>query len=198
MNRPVLVLNRLWQAINVCSARRAVALLSCGHAQVVDEEAGDFATYGFEAWCRAPVDKREPAIRSVTLAMRCPTIIVLTIFDRLPRKEVRFSRSHVFARDHHTCQYCRRRHERKCLTIDHVKPRQRGGKTVWTNVVCCCVDCNRVKGNRTPEEADMPLMSAPHKPRWQPFLGTQFARVYDESWHHFLDLSAWRVELGES
>ena len=119
-------------------------------------------------------------------------------FDRLPDKEVRFSRSNLFARDHHVCQYCRVRHERKDLNIDHVVPRHRGGKTVWTNVVCCCIACNRRKGNRTPEEARMPLLRQPKKPRWQPFLEIQFARNYDESWSRFLDMSSWKVELGDS
>ncbi len=198
MNRPVLVLNRLWQAINVCTARRAVALLCCGHAQVVDDEEGSFSTHGFEDWCGVPPTNGEPMIHSVLLSIRCPNIIVLSFFDRLPRREVRFSRLHVFARDGHTCQYCRTRHERKGLTIDHVVPRHRGGKTIWTNVVCCCVPCNRHKGDRTPEQADMCLMAKPRKPRWQPFLETQFTKVYDESWHHFLDLSSWKGERGET
>ena len=157
LNRPVLVLNRLWQAVNVCTVRRAVSLLCSGHAQVVDEQEGNFATYGFLDWCEVPVTNADPVVHSVSLSIRCPAIIVLTVFDRLPMKEVRFSRAHVFARDHHMCQYCHQRHDRKNLTIDHVVPRHHGGKTVWTNVVCCCVDCNRVKGNRTPEEASMRL-----------------------------------------
>ncbi|HOK79081.1 MAG TPA: HNH endonuclease, partial [Verrucomicrobiota bacterium] len=37
LNQPVLVLNRLWQAVNVCSARRALTLLFEGRAQVVVE-----------------------------------------------------------------------------------------------------------------------------------------------------------------
>ena len=35
LNQHVLVLNRLWQAVNVCTARRALTLLFQGHAQVV-------------------------------------------------------------------------------------------------------------------------------------------------------------------
>jgi 5-methylcytosine-specific restriction endonuclease McrA len=196
LNHPVLVLNRLWQAVNVCTVRRAISLLCCGHAQVVDEDEGNFAAYGFSDWCEVPVRNGDPMIHSVSISVRCPAIIVLTVFDRLPMKEVRFSRSHVFARDHHMCQYCRNRHDRKTLTIDHVVPRHRGGKTVWTNVVCCCVDCNRVKGNRTPDEAGMRLITEPRKPRWQPFLEIQFTKSYDDRWHHFLDVSSWKVEMG--
>jgi 5-methylcytosine-specific restriction endonuclease McrA len=199
LNRPVLVLNRLWQAVSVCPVRRAIALLYSGHAQVVDEVDGVFNLYTFSDWCAAPsCDPRESLIHSVTIAIRCPRIIVLGRFDRLPNKEVRYSRANVFARDHHICQYCRVRYDRKLLNIDHVVPRHRGGKTIWTNVVCCCIDCNRRKGSCTPEEAKMPLLREPKKPRWQPFLEIQFAQCYDEGWHHFLDMSNWKVELGES
>ena len=45
----VLVLNRLWQAVNVCTVRRAVSLLCSGHAQVVD--GGAFAG---RPWHRQP------------------------------------------------------------------------------------------------------------------------------------------------
>ena len=199
LDRPVLVLNRLWQAVNVCPARRAIALLYSGHAQVVHEDEDGFQLYRFQSWCQAghAADPSE-MVHGVSLSLRCPRIIVLGRFDRLPNKEVRFSRSNLFARDHHVCQYCRVRYERKDLNIDHVVPRHRGGKTVWTNVVCCCVECNRRKGNRTPEEARMPLLREPKKPRWQPFLEIQFARNYDESWHRFLDMSSWKVELGDS
>ncbi|MEZ4547506.1 MAG: HNH endonuclease [Thermodesulfobacteriota bacterium] len=55
------------------------------------------------------------------------------------------------------CQYCRKKFSRVELTIDHVIPRSQGGKSVWHNVVCCCVDCNRKKGGRTPEQARMKL-----------------------------------------
>ena len=199
LDRPVLVLNRLWQAINVCTVRRAVVLLCCEHAQVVDELEGVFSLYGFEDWCTTTNGTpSHELIHSVSLALRQPKIIVLTTFDQLPRKEVCFSRSNVFSRDHHTCQYCRQRFERRELNIDHVIPRVRGGKTSWTNIVCCCLECNRVKGSRTPAEAGMYLLREPIKPRWQPFLEVQFAQCYDESWQHFLDPSGWDFQLGES
>ena len=48
LNQHVLVLNRLWQAVNVCTARRALTLLFQGHAQVVlDRSDGSFQTFSF-------------------------------------------------------------------------------------------------------------------------------------------------------
>ena len=51
LNQHVLVLNRLWQAVNVCTARRALTLLFQGHAQVVlNNPDGSFRTFNFDEW----------------------------------------------------------------------------------------------------------------------------------------------------
>lgn len=196
----VLVLNRLWQAINVCTADRALTLLYTGHAQVVCEGENGFSTFSFSEWCDfgeqfAGEDAGE--VRTISFRVRVPRIILLMFFDRLPNKEVKFTRHNVFERDKNTCQYCGHRFDRKDLNIDHVIPRHRGGVTTWTNVVCSCVDCNRRKGSRSPEEAGMRLVRKPKKPRWRPFVEVQFIRTADHSWRHFLDLAYWNVELGE-
>src|SRR5439155_12874250 len=45
LNSQVLVLNRLWQAVNICTARRAFALVYAGHAQIVSsDEPNNFMT----------------------------------------------------------------------------------------------------------------------------------------------------------
>jgi hypothetical protein len=199
IHTPVLVLNRLWQAINVCSAERALGLLYTGHAQAVHEDGGGaFNTFSFHEWCDFSQQYAgEEVITTISIRVRIPRIILLLFFERLPNKEVRFTRHNVFERDKNTCQYCGHRFDRKDLNIDHVVPRQFGGLTAWTNVVCSCVECNRRKANRTPEQAGLHLIRKPKKPRWRPFLEIQFMRTADHSWRHFLDLAYWNVELGE-
>ncbi len=198
LQSPVLVLNRLWQAVNVCTAERALTLLYTGHAQAVCEVSGGFSTYTFSEWCDfSRACPEEPAARTISIRIRVPRIILLLFFDRLPNKEVKFTRHNIFERDKNTCQYCKRRLDRRELNIDHVVPRQAGGLTTWTNVVCSCFDCNRRKGNRTPEQAGMRLARKPKKPRWRPFIDIQFSRTADHSWRHFLDLAYWNVELGD-
>lgn len=197
VQRPVLVLNRLWQAINVCTVQRALALLFTGHAQVVYQTESGFSTFSFREWCDFSSEyDGDEMIRTISIRIRVPTIILLLFFDRFPNKEVKFTRHNIFERDRNTCQYCGKRFDRQELNIDHVIPRQRGGLTTWTNVVCSCVDCNRRKANRTPEEAGMKLIRKPRKPRWRPFIEIQFLRTRDHSWRHFLDLAYWNVELG--
>ena len=194
----VLVLNRLWQAINVCTAERALTLLYSGHAQVVCENDGNFNTFSFREWCDFSEQYAgDEVVKTIAFRIRIPRVILLLFFDRLPNKEVKFTRHNVFERDKNTCQYCGHRFDRKDLNIDHVVPRHRGGLTTWTNVVCSCVDCNRRKGSRSPEEARMHLIRKPKKPRWRPFVEVQFVKTADHSWRHFLDLAYWNVELGE-
>jgi len=198
IQQPVLVLNRLWQAVNICSADRALALLYTGHAQVVYEDEGVFNTFSFPEWCDfSERDEEHEVMRTISLRIRVPRIILLLFFDRLPKKEMKLTRHNIFERDRNTCQYCRKKFDRRDLNIDHVVPRQRGGQTTWTNVVCSCVECNRRKANRTPEEAGMKLRRAPRKPKWRPFVSIQFVRTVDHSWRHFLDLAYWNVELGD-
>jgi 5-methylcytosine-specific restriction endonuclease McrA len=201
MERHVLVLNRLWQAVNVCTVERALTLLFTGHAAVVhQDDDNNFNTFSFSEW-RSFSDAAgfgDPeAVKSISLRVRIPRVILLLFFDRMPNKDVKFTRQNVFERDKNTCQYCGHKYDRKELNIDHVVPRQRGGLTTWTNVVCSCIDCNSRKANRTPEEAGIRLIRRPKKPRWRPFLEIQFARSHDHSWRHFLDLAYWNVELGE-
>lgn len=194
----VLVLNRLWQAINVCTAERALTLLYSGHAQVVCENDGNFNTFSFREWCDFSEQYAgDEVVKTIAFRIRIPRVILLLFFDRLPNKEVKFTRHNVFERDKNTCQYCGHKFDRKDLNIDHVVPRHRGGLTTWTNVVCSCVDCNRRKGSRSPEEARMHLIRKPKKPRWRPFVEVQFIKTADHSWRHFLDLAYWNVELGE-
>lgn len=72
----------------------------------------------------------------------------------------------LFARDHNLCLYCGREFTRHALTRDHVMPVSRGGRDVWENVVAACFHCNSRKGNRTPQQAGMPLLAVPYRPSW--------------------------------
>ena len=46
-----------------------------------------------------------------------------------------------------TCVYCGKTNDFKELTLDHVKPRSKGGQDLTTNVVCACRKCNADKGS---------------------------------------------------
>ena len=199
LDQPVLVLNRLWQAVNTCSVRRAFTLLYQGHAQVVAAEDGEnFATHDFNSWW--DISRTKPSgdmVKTISFNIRIPRVIVLLIFDRLPKKEVKFTRHNVFERDKNTCQYCRKVFPRAELNLDHVLPRDRGGQTTWENIVCSCIPCNSRKSNRLPHEAGMRLLKKPKRPKWRPFVTVNLALRAHESWKHFVDVAYWNVELGD-
>ncbi len=200
LDQQVLVLNRLWQPVNLCSARRAFALLFLGHAQAVHTDPERmFETHDAASWLEISRDYDGPdLVHTVTHRFRVPAIIVATRYDRLPRQEVKFSRQNVFLRDGHTCQYCGVAHEAKQLNLDHVVPRQKGGKTTWENVVCSCIRCNTRKANKLPAEARMFPLKEPRPPRWRPLFSAanrEVGRLLHESWRHFLEPSPSRVTL---
>lgn len=100
------------------------------------------------------VSEYDRVIRSPTLEMRLPSVISLKEFVPAERRPA-FTRFNVFLRDRFTCQYCGEAFPTHELTFDHIVPRSRGGRTLWTNVVTACSPCNLRKGNRTPAEAKM-------------------------------------------
>jgi 5-methylcytosine-specific restriction endonuclease McrA len=199
LNQHVLVLNRLWQAVNVCTAKRALTLVFQGHAQVVlSEPDGSFRTYSFSEWRDVSgQESLDEVVHTISFRIRVPRVILLFAFDRLPKKEVKFTRHNIFERDRNTCQYCGRAFDRKDLNLDHVIPRDRGGPTTWENIVCSCIPCNTRKANRTPPEAGLHLVRKPKRPKWRPFVQINFTLHQHDSWKHFIDLAYWNVELGE-
>ncbi len=201
LNQPVLVLNRLWQAVNVIGARRAFGLLARGHAQVVHQTEDDFRTFSMMDWIdfshhNPPISEVE-TVRTINRTIRLPRVILLTFFDKLPCKELKLTRNNVFERDKNHCQYCGRTFVREELNLDHVIPRDRGGKTTWENIVCSCIKCNTRKANRLPHEAHMRLIRKPVRPKWRPVISLVLGSQGHEMWKDFLDLAYWNVELDE-
>jgi 5-methylcytosine-specific restriction endonuclease McrA len=190
----VLVLNRLFQAIQVTSVRKAFCLLYKGHVRAV---APDYTTYDWEDWVDIPPQSNEDSIITPTLRIRIPRVVLLVDFDRLPRHEVRFTRKNIFYRDRNRCQYCGHKFQTRDLNLDHVVPLSRGGKSTWENVVCCCIKCNSRKGGLLPEEAGMHLIRSAVKPRWHPLVKISFTTGQYEAWKNFLDIAYWNAELRE-
>src|SRR6266849_7879856 len=101
LNHHVLVLNRLWQAVNICTARRALTLLFDGRAQVVwGDSDGSFQTFDFNQWHDfSRQDPHPESISTVSFRIRIPRVILLVLFDRVPKKEVKFTRHNIFERE---------------------------------------------------------------------------------------------------
>jgi len=195
LNTKVLVLNRNFLPVHVTSVRRAFSLLYQGLAEAVDAE---YRTFDFASWAALSASLNDDTIGLIGRVIRVPRVILLLTYDRIPRRQVRFNRFNVYARDRNTCQYCGRRLPRTELNLDHVVPRSQGGTSVWENIVCSCHGCNRRKGGQTPKEAGMKLMRAPKRPDWTPFMLETFSLRRYREWLPFLstvDAAYWNTEL---
>lgn len=164
MNRKVLVLNQDFSALSVCSVPKAFLLVYLNKAEMITEV-------------------HTEAIRTVSRNYQMPSIIRLFHYVQMPyRGGVTLTRQNIFRRDVHQCQYCG---SAKDLTIDHVLPRSRGGKSTWDNLITACKPCNSRKGDLTPEEARMPLRQEPFKPSFIMFL-RDFSGKISEDWQLYL------------
>lgn len=91
-------------------------------------------------------------------------VIRLVEYIRLPYQKLmenKPTRNLIMKRDNYTCSYCGAKEN---LTLDHILPSSRGGRDSWENLTTSCGPCNVKKSNRTPEEANMPLLKVPKRP----------------------------------
>ncbi len=167
MQEPVLVLNATFEPINVTAVRRAMVLLLKGVAQAEELNHAE--------------------VHSATKVHKVPSVIRLLAYRHIPQQTRALSRKNILLRDHNTCQFCGGAFPASDLTLDHVVPRSRGGRSSWENLVACCYGCNNRKGDRTPEEAGLQLVRRP-----RPFTlhtSRQLMRLIghkDEKWRKYL------------
>lgn len=196
LNSSVLVLNRFYLAVHIVAARRALSLLYSEHAEVIHLEDGQYSNYDFSSWrelselLSTEKQEHDDWIRGVGFELQIPRVIRLNDYSRKPKLSLRLTRRNLFARDSHTCQYCGDAFSQSDLSIDHVKPRSRGGGTSWDNVVCCCLRCNSKKGDRTPVEAGMKLISVPRRPSQNPLLTLKLLNPKYRVWLSFIQSSS--------
>lgn len=74
--------------------------------------------------------------------------------ERQKAKELRQSQWWKNRRGNGVCHYCRQAVPPKQLTMDHIVPLIRGGRTTRSNVVPCCQSCNEQKKYLLPLEWD--------------------------------------------
>jgi 5-methylcytosine-specific restriction endonuclease McrA len=201
LDQPVLVLNRLWQAVNVVGARRAFGLLARGHAHVVHQQEDDFRMFSMMDWIdfsdRQPAGGRDGdrphADPDDPAAAGDPA-------DLLRQAPVQGAQAHAQQRlraGQELLPVLRAVFPREQLNLDHVIPRDYGGKTTWENIVCSCIRCNTRKANRLPHEAGMRLIRKPSRPKWRPVISMVLGNQHREIWKDFLDIAYWNVELEE-
>lgn len=164
MDKRVLVLNLDHTPVAVVSVQKAVVL-------ILLDKVSCLANYN------------SLFIRTVAKSYPYPAVIRLNEYKNIPFKGVLLNRANLFKRDQGQCQYCG---SKKQLTIDHIVPRSKGGKSNWSNLVTACHRCNVVKGDKTPEQVGMTLRTQPFKPSLAYFL-VAYAEKNAEEWIPFLE-----------
>ncbi|MGE0174775.1 MAG: HNH endonuclease [Oligoflexales bacterium] len=166
-----LVLNAGFEPMQLISWKRALCLVLIGKAEIVAEY--------------------NKFVRSVSTNVRLPSIVRLKRYVRVVQRlsMVRCTRRNIILRDNHQCQYCGVVCHPTAITIDHIVPRSKGGKTVWNNVVASCAHCNRKKGSRSLSDINMKLIKKPMRPTWSDIIGSNEHPIASE-WLPYLSQGA--------
>lgn len=167
MNRKVLVLNADFSPISVCTVQRAFLLTYLNKTELISPANGY-------------------KLRSISQSFPMPAVIRLRKYVNVPYKGVNLTRQNVFKRDAFSCQYCGAIND---LTLDHVTPRSKGGRSSWNNLVTACKRCNTKKGDSLPQEAGIRLKTKPFRPSYIMFL-RDFSGFHCEEWGPFLKVKS--------
>lgn len=160
----VLVLNQDYTPLTVCSVQRAFLLIFLDKAELLN-------------------NAKDRKLRSVSKSYPFPSVIKINRYINLPFKGVVLTRHNVFKRDGNKCQYCG---THKDLTLDHLIPRSKGGKSSWTNLVTACKKCNAKKGDFMIEKTGLTLKNFPIKPSYVAFLRSTNSTL-NEDWKKYLN-----------
>ena len=186
----VLVLNRLWQPVNIVGTQRAFSLLLQDHAQVINTLDTSYRMMDCAEWLdyseNEVAEDDEAFVQTVRMRIRVPKVLLLREYAQLPVQEVKFTRENLFDRDNYRCQYCGNIYEARELNMDHVIPRDKGGRTSWENIVTSCIKCNSRKANRLPHQASMHLIRKPERPRMRPFISSLIGQECEVEWTYFI------------
>ena len=160
----VLLLNYSYEPIMVVSVRKAIILYILDKIDILE--------------------KSNDNIRSLYLTVPIPYVIKLKNYLYVKPRELSLTRRNVIKRDDSMCQYCGSKS--KSITIDHIIPKDKGGKDSWDNLVAACKKCNIYKGNYLLHEINMKLLKKPARPSY--LLHLQKYKGKHSTWDPYLYL----------
>jgi len=179
MIRKVLLLNASYEPLGVIGIPRAIRLVWKETAAIVELDGGR-------------------VLRSARFVFPAPSVIRLIEYIDVRGRQSRSpgQRASILIRDKFRCQYCGVKVRPFDLTLDHILPRSRGGRTVPENLCAACKPCNQRKGDRTPEQARMPLLANPSALRY----GLEKAAAYHAArsrpeWSKYLFIDGAEIEV---
>ena len=164
LGKKVLVLNQSYEPLMVIGAKRAICLLLTEKSECIQNY--------------------DDIIRAQSFSMNLPSVIRVNRYVRFFRNNAILNRINVLKRDNFTCQYCSKKSN--SMTIDHIIPKNRGGKDTWGNLVAACGKCNTKKGNQLLETIEMQLLKKPKKPNYLFYFKQYINKDVEDSWKEYL------------
>jgi len=147
--KTTLLLNKAWQPITAITAKAAFSHLLSQNVTALDKNNNLFDS--LEKWNDyAEFHEDQPILRSAKRSWPIPTIIIVTSkFFKRPKKK-KLSLMDLSKIHNSTCQYCLKRFKISDLTIDHIKPKSKGGSDEHENRALACISCNQRKSDHSP------------------------------------------------
>jgi len=129
------------------------------------------------------IEYYDEEVSSPTISMKVPSVIVLKGY-KFFKKHAKLNKYNIKLRDEFTCQYCGEVHSHRSLTIDHVHPKSKGGKTEWSNLVAACKPCNQAKK----DHKHMQPKTKPYRPTYFDLAKKllKYERVTNEHWAQYV------------
>jgi len=129
------------------------------------------------------IENYDVEIHSPTTTMLKPSVIVLREYKYF-KKYAKLNKFNIKLRDEFKCQYCGKQHSHRSLTIDHVKPKAKGGRNTWENQVASCKPCNAHK-----KDDHYSPIRKPIRPTYYDLAKKlmKHERVTNEHWKQYLD-----------
>lgn len=165
----VILLNNDYNFLGVINWKRAVTLVVTGKVEVLKNTG------------------RIIRNANKTVELLIPKVVRLVhLARRIYKAKVPYSKKNVIVRDQNICQYCGDQVLNR-MTVDHVIPSSKGGKSTFENCVACCKTCNSKKDDKLPHECGMFPIRDPYKPTIMEFVTLKMRslgvdEVLDDLW----------------
>jgi len=205
MNRnSVLVLNALYQPIGTVSPKKALVALNSTidgnqySSKAIDiiyaknpdgtfdlENVITFQNYNFEEWLM--VDFREgldQIVHTSRLQIRCPTII-MTNYSKMPMRKFRATKTLLYEMQKGICGYSGKKMPMKAMSIEHKRPKSKGGGETFQNLMVVDKDINSRRGNKPLKEVGLKALFNHREPQPLPVAYAIKSAVHPD-WNYFI------------
>jgi len=185
----VLALNRAWLPVDIISHKDAFRLICKGHAKALETVHGSYMMHTMESWMDMHMHEKYEKMNTVSMEIPVPEIVILTEYDKVPDRFVKFSKANLLIRDDYECVYCGCGLDLETATIDHIHPQSKGGATSWDNCAIACKKCNHTKGDELPIGRFKPNKEAKEPSHFSPLYSMKKkirGIEHPDSWAKFL------------